>query len=49
MEMLLATAWNGMAYALFSGQPLTVRRRPLPFLLYLRHVRALSHTGPPLC
>lgn len=34
MEMLLATAYNGMAYALFSGQPLTIIGSTGPVLAF---------------
>lgn len=42
MEMLLATAWNGIAYALFSGQPLTVR----PFSLSDTYTHSLQTLTP---
>lgn len=34
MEMLLATAYNGMAYAMFSGQPLTIIGSTGPVLAF---------------
>jgi hypothetical protein len=34
MEMLLATAYNGIAYALFSGQPLTIIGSTGPVLAF---------------
>ena len=34
MEMLLATAYNGMAYALFAGQPLTIIGSTGPVLAF---------------
>lgn len=46
MEMLLATAYNGIAYALFSGQPLTIIGSTGPVLAF---TLVLYRTGACVC